>query len=174
MEKTLIERLQDDFEYNCVSPGQQVSVAAEGLLDTAALEKEAIAELSRLSAELESARAVIAQHDLCHNLHGKVDALAFAEGCAAEQRKLYGCAPDVDRAESAERELESVRVLARWHSLLCVYGDTPEAIAEELLDAKRYALARTLMRDGTLGDVELNTPEDFDAAIDAMLADKPL
>lgn len=50
----------------------------------------------------ERAEAVIAQHDLCHKLHGKVDARAFADGCAAEQRKLYGCAPDADRV----RELE--------------------------------------------------------------------
>lgn len=41
---------------------------------------------------------IIRQHDLCHNQHGKVDARAFADGCAAEQRKLYGCAPDADEA----------------------------------------------------------------------------
>lgn len=35
-------------------------------------------------------------HDVCHNLHGTVDAKAFAAGCAAEQRRLYGCAPDHD------------------------------------------------------------------------------
>ncbi len=46
--------------------------------------------------EIERLRKVIADHDLCHNLHGKVDARAFADGCVAEQRKLYGCAPDAD------------------------------------------------------------------------------
>lgn len=36
-------------------------------------------------------------HTICHNLHGTVDAEGFADGCAAEQMKLYGCAPDRDR-----------------------------------------------------------------------------
>ena len=36
-------------------------------------------------------------HDICHNLHGTVDARAFADACRDEQRKLYGCAPDADR-----------------------------------------------------------------------------
>lgn len=35
-------------------------------------------------------------HDICHNLHGKVGPQEFADGCAAEQHKLYGCAPDAD------------------------------------------------------------------------------
>lgn len=36
-------------------------------------------------------------------------------------------------------------------------------------DARRYGIARTLMKDGTLGDLEIDSPEAFDAAIDAML-----
>lgn len=35
-------------------------------------------------------------HNICHNLHGTVTAREFADGCAAEQRTLYGCAPDAD------------------------------------------------------------------------------
>lgn len=69
---------------------------------TAAITKE----IDRRILELEE---IIAKHDLCHNLHGKVDARSFADGCAAEQRKLYGEAPDCDRAKELE---EAVRVLA--------------------------------------------------------------
>jgi hypothetical protein len=59
-----------------------------------------------LIAEIRRLREVIAQHDLCHDLHGKVDARAFANGCASEQRRIYGCSPDADdvrwlRAENA-------------------------------------------------------------------------
>lgn len=55
-------------------------------------------EAERRVVELE---AIIAQHNLCHDLHGKVGAREFADGCAAEQRKLYGCAPDVDKITRA-------------------------------------------------------------------------
>lgn len=55
-------------------------------------------DLPDLLAEVLELRAVLAAHDLCHDLHGKVDVQDFAKGCAAEQRKLYGCAPDADAA----------------------------------------------------------------------------
>ena len=78
---------------------------------------KAIAEIIRLSALVDESRYSIAQerelraeiarllagnwtpeevNGICHNLHGVVDARGFADGCAAEQRKLYGCAPDAD------------------------------------------------------------------------------
>lgn len=50
-------------------------------------------------------KGIIERHDLCHNMHGKVDAQDFAAGCAAEQRKLYGCAPDADRVEQLLKQL---------------------------------------------------------------------
>lgn len=53
-------------------------------------------ETALLRQRAERAEAIVAAHDLCHNLHGKVDARAFADGCADEQRRLYGCAPDAD------------------------------------------------------------------------------
>lgn len=61
-------------------------------------------EAERRVKELE---AIIKQHDLCHNLHGKVDDRAFADGCAAEQRKLYGRAPDADRIAALESQLRA-------------------------------------------------------------------
>lgn len=71
-----------------------------------------LAERDRLNDENNALRAEVDRlkrgdwtpeeiHDICHNLHGKVDARAFADGCAAEQRKLYGCAPDADAAAEA-------------------------------------------------------------------------
>jgi hypothetical protein len=65
--------------------------------------------ISELARQLLAAREVIQKHDLCHNLHGKVDARAFAEGCAAEQRKLYGCAHDADEVATLRSKL-----LATW------------------------------------------------------------
>lgn len=38
-------------------------------------------------------------HNICHDLHGKVSAREFADGCAAEQRKLYGEAPHADERD---------------------------------------------------------------------------
>lgn len=54
------------------------------------------ARVRELEAEVAGLRKVIETHDLCHNLHGQVDARAFADGCAQEQRQLFGCAPDAD------------------------------------------------------------------------------
>ena len=68
----------------------------------------ALDDVYALCAEVRALRAVIATHDLCHNLHGKVDARAFADGCAAEQRKLYGCAPDADRVKELEDERDEL------------------------------------------------------------------
>lgn len=50
-------------------------------------------------------------HDFCHNLHGTVSAVQFAEGCTAEQRKIYGCAPDADRLAAVKKH--SDRTLQR-------------------------------------------------------------
>lgn len=49
--------------------------------------------------------SVIAAHEVCHNLKGDVGARKFADGCIAEQRKHFGCAPDHDRAQLLEREV---------------------------------------------------------------------
>lgn len=42
----------------------------------------------------------------CHDLHGTVDAQAFANGCAEEQRRLYDYAPDRDAVTILMRRLE--------------------------------------------------------------------
>lgn len=69
----------------------------------------------------DEALAVIARHDLCHNLHGKVDARAFADGCAQEQRRLYGCAPDADALEQARTALRQLAHQVEL-ALLAGYG----------------------------------------------------
>ncbi len=55
--------------------------------------------LVRAREHIAELQAIIDKHDLCHNLHGKVDARAFADGCADEQRKHFGCAPDSDEVK---------------------------------------------------------------------------
>lgn len=57
------------------------------------------------------AEDALAQHDLCHDLHGKVGAEDFSAGCAAEQRRLYGRAPDAD--EAGRLRVENARLSAR-------------------------------------------------------------
>jgi hypothetical protein len=69
-------------------------------------------ELAKAQAEIERLKAgrftPVEIHDICHNLHGTVDALGFAEGCIAEQRKLYGCAPYKDKMDALEAKLEGL------------------------------------------------------------------
>lgn len=98
-------------------------------------------QLADVTAERDEARAIIAKHDLCHNQHGKVDARAFADGCANEQRKEFGCAPDADEvsrltAENQRLTAESaaMRSVLREHGVgvagdyseYCVYCDYSE------------------------------------------------
>lgn len=61
-------------------------------------------DVPRLLDEIERLKAIITQHDLCHDLHGTVGPREFADGCAAEQRKLYGCAPDADEVQRLRAE----------------------------------------------------------------------
>lgn len=56
-------------------------------------------DIPALIAEVERLQGIIAQHNLCHDLHGKVNAEDFAKGCEAEQRRIYGCAPHADEVE---------------------------------------------------------------------------
>lgn len=58
---------------------------------------------------VDSLRTIIAQHDLCHDLHGKVGAREFADGCADEQRKHYGCALDADEVIALRAELAELK-----------------------------------------------------------------
>lgn len=64
------------------------------------------AEVARLKAGQFTADEV---HDICHELHNTVDAQGFADGCALEQRRLYGCAPDRDALSQAQAELVELR-----------------------------------------------------------------
>ena len=90
---------------------------------TAATELDEHGHISRATAEallqvIHGLRTIIATHDLCHNLHGKVGPREFADGCADEQRKLFGCAPDADKV----------------HELLSVLMDVNEREANRRLN----------------------------------------
>lgn len=118
-------------------------------------------KLVQVGDELLRLRAVVKQHDLCHDLHGKVDAQAFADGCAAEQRRIYGCAPDRDeltrlRTDVAEavKTLSGVLTSLRDHAdvrdgsdgqplpngAMCILTDHEDAIVALLA---RYPEAKT-------------------------------
>ena len=46
--------------------------------------------VSLLELQVANQQAVIAAHDLCHDLHGKVGRAEFEEGCRRETIKEYG------------------------------------------------------------------------------------
>lgn len=76
-------------------------------------------------------------HNICHNLHGKVTAEEFCAGCAAEQRKLFGRAPDAD-------EVAKLRAVVK--ALPDFNIEQPDAAdftdhAEEFMNAMRLARA---------------------------------
>lgn len=60
---------------------------------------EDLRSFTKLHEKIKELEGVILQHGLCHDPHSKVNAADFAAGCAAEQRKLYGCAPDSDTVD---------------------------------------------------------------------------
>lgn len=68
-----------------------------------------IAELEAEINRLKSGNWTVEEtNSICHNLHGKVNAREFADGCTAEQRKIYGCAPDADRVNQLQAEKDDV------------------------------------------------------------------
>ena len=85
--------------------------------------------------ERDELRAVIAKHDICHNLHGKVDARAFADGCAQEQRKLYGEAPDRDELIYLRAKLAAAEGRIGDHALASQWQ------GQDLTKARREILA---------------------------------
>lgn len=81
--------------------------SGEGLLRKTLRDLEAAEdEIERLKRGEWTAEEV---HAICHNLPTIVGARAFADGCAAEQRRLYGCAPDIDAVATLAAELARAR-----------------------------------------------------------------
>lgn len=111
-----------------------------------------------LAAERERLQGVIAQHELCHDLHGKVDARAFADGCAAEQRRLYGCAPDADEAceyrvlkqRVADLQVGSQEAFFLTEERCVIAENEVELLTRELDEARQVArgLDAILMGEG--------------------------
>lgn len=66
-------------------------------------------EIKALQDEVAKLTAIIQKNDLCHNRHGLVDAQAFADGCAVEQRKEFGCAPDRDHLNYLLAAITAIR-----------------------------------------------------------------
>ncbi len=96
--------------HNLAAVYEQEKVAVERLGNMAA-SSEAVAGqglLSWAADKIQQLQNIVATHDLCHNQHGKVGPQDFAAGCAAEQRKLYGFAPDADAARLRARSIASL------------------------------------------------------------------
>lgn len=61
----------------------------------------------------EQAEAIIRQHDLCHDLHGKVGRDEFEEGCRRETVKEYGSCGWAERIAELEAENAALREAAK-------------------------------------------------------------
>lgn len=85
-------------------------------------------------------------HNICHNLHlsGKVTARQFANGCVAEQRKLYGRAPDRDANDALAALLTTVE---EERSSLAEEAASWERISSETADGNIDLAARLKKMD---------------------------
>lgn len=123
---------------------------------------EAANEISRL-------QQIINTHDLCHNLHGKVDAQAFADGCRAEQTKLYGYSPDGCRIE--ELQITLAKMIAAIEPVLMAVasGQMPDSSfrrGEWNEIVKAYDLAKKYIGDAS----KPSQVEDYRATVETRLA----
>lgn len=97
LEKLLAERerlinLAADLRYN----GAPTSEYDDVIRQITNLQSGLAAHMPELLRRAKTAETIVATHDLCHDLHGKVGPCEFAEGCAREQRKLFGWAYHAD------------------------------------------------------------------------------
>lgn len=102
-----VERLRRDAASICETASVVVqtsspTIAADFLRARMEVEQK---DVARLKAGKFTAEEI---HEICHSLHGTVDARAFADGCATEQRKLYGCAPDADELAACRQRREGL------------------------------------------------------------------
>lgn len=104
--------------------------AYKGLI--AAAVREALAERDAEVARLKRGEFTAAEvHDICHNLRGTVPAAEFAAGCAAEQRKLYGCAPDADEVARLRNQVAGYEhVQHLWNKGMASTCDAQNALKQ--------------------------------------------
>ena len=81
--------------------------AAELMRDQCDWQSDRTEEQARRVAELE---AIIAKHDICHDLHGKVGRDEFEEGCRRETVKEFGSCGWAERIAELESENGRLRV----------------------------------------------------------------
>lgn len=108
--------------------------------------------------EIEKLRSIIATHDLCHNLHGTVGADDFADGCAAEQRKIFGCAPDADEVKRLALMLEgrdkAIKIINAGFESLCENHDALKQENRKL--ARQVETAKTILAiNGVKANLEI-------------------
>ena len=92
--------------------------------------REAAAVIRRLIAGTVKKEEI---HDICHNLHNCVGVEEFAEGCAKEQRKLYGTAPHADKLREFKAYTDGVfqRLAAEAQTLRESILDAANEVADE-------------------------------------------
>ena len=87
------------------------------------------AERDKLAAELATTKAIIATHDLCHDLHGKVGRDEFEEGCRRETVKEFGSCGWAERIANLEADLANERAVRSRREL---------AVSRAIAKAKPY------------------------------------
>jgi hypothetical protein len=85
----------------------------------------AVAFIQHILDRMNTAERIIENYNLCHDKHRQVGVEEFSEGCADEQRKHYGCAPDAEDARKWRELVEFVdEADARGRSILAsLYTD---------------------------------------------------
>lgn len=95
-------------------------------------------------AEVRRLQRVIDQHDLCHDLHGKVGPEDFAAGCVAEQRRLYGRSPPAEMIERLRKVVTDLLEECTFHD-----QEYNHITRRKVLDEARKVLADTAAGTGT-------------------------
>lgn len=103
--------------------------------------------LEDVAKQRDEARAVIAQHDLCHDLHGKVGCEDFAKGCEAEITRIYGRCPWRDEIAAQDVQMDAVRYRAEKSEAALT---TMKQERDKYYDLNDYAEKRVLALSAAL------------------------
>lgn len=90
-------------------------------------------KVDKMQTEIDKLQGIIDQHDLCHDLHGLVDAESFAHGCVAEQIRVYGYSPHVKMI----RELyDTIKLIIGTEMSIC-WQNVPDTDVESWINRLR-------------------------------------
>lgn len=109
-----------DATYGPDDPAERYSVADSCTEAVARWLVMARYRLPRYIARVRELEAIIAKHDLCHDLHGKVGRAEFEEGCRRETIKEFGSCGWAQRI--AELEAKNARLQEALRPFVAIFG----------------------------------------------------